>query len=208
MALQFTRTGAGVVARLDDAERAVLRDLFTDVAALLHEDRPPADDPLEDLVGITEGAVLPQDPALARLLPDASRDDGDAAADFRRLTEHGLRQRKQHALTTAAATLDGHDGEQGPRRPGRGRLGARGSLLVLDEEQARAWLTALNDVRLVLAERMGLRTDADAERIAALAAGPAGRSDPADPVSTGAALYDFLTWLQETLVHAVSGPAR
>ena len=70
--------------------------------------------------------------------------------------------------------------------------------LVLDDEQARAWLTALNDVRLVLAERMGLRTDADAERLA-------------DDPSGTAALYDFLTWLQETLVHAVSaasGPAR
>ena len=75
MAHRFTRTRAGITVRLDDAERVVLREAFTDVAALLDPTRgavDPGADPLEALVGITEGAELPDDPALARGLWERS----------------------------------------------------------------------------------------------------------------------------------------
>lgn len=190
MAHRFTRTRHGTItATLDEAERVLLRRLFRDVAGLLDDVRPAheqSSDPLEALVGITEGASLPDDPALARLLPDASRDDDEMAAEFRRLTERGLRERKHDALSTAAATLD---------RPGG---------LVLDDAEAGAWLTAINDVRLVLAERMGLRTEDDAELIAARAA----QLPDDDPAGWLASVYDFLTWLQESLVHALSAGDR
>jgi hypothetical protein len=195
MAQRFTRSRRGITARFDDAEQEVLRDLFTDVAALLDDDAaaPVSSDPLEEMVGITEGATRPQDPALARLLPDASSDDDAVSAEFRRYTERGLRRRKHEALATAAATLE---------RVG-GRAGSKG-VLVVDEEEAGAWLTALTDVRLVLAERMGVRTDADAERLAVLA-----ELSPAQhPGAWMASVYDFLTWLQETLVVALSAPAK
>jgi len=189
MAQRFQRTRRGITARLDDAEREVLHHLFTDVAGMLAATGAPASvDPLEDLMGITEGATRPDDPALARLLPDATRDDEEVAAEFRRLTERGLRERKQSALVVAAASLEG----------------APGRAVVLDEEQSVAWLTALNDVRLVVAERMGVRTEEDAERVAHLAAA----LPDEDPRVWMASVYDFLTWLQETLVHAVSAPPR
>jgi hypothetical protein len=87
---------------------------------------------------------------------------------------------------------------------------------------------ALTDVRLVLAERMGLRTDDDHERLMdqvmdAIDArdevdtvddvGDRPSSDlGGDPASDMVALevmlslYDFLTWLQETLVAALVAP--
>ncbi len=189
MAHRFARSRAGLTARLDDAEREVLHRLMTDVAGMLDQARPVAADPLEELVGITEGAVLPDDPALARLLPDASRDDDEVAAEFRRLTERGLRHRKHDALTTATATLERTTGSTD---------------LVLTEEEAAAWLTALNDVRLVLAERLGVRTDEDAERVALRAV----RLPADDPVAWLSSVYDFLTWLQESLVQALSSAPR
>ena len=60
-------------------------------------------------------------------------------------------------------------------------------------------LTALTDVRLVLGERMGLRTDEDVDVLEAAAA----TLDPDDPLAYALAIYDFLTWLQETLASAM-----
>lgn len=186
MARRFERTRRGVTARFDDGERVLLEELLGEVAELLDDGRPSESDPLEAMVAISEDASRPADPALARLLPDAARDDAEAAAEFRRLTERGLRQRKRDALSTALATLE---------RPGP---------LRLDGAEAQAWLTALNDVRLVIAERLQLRTEADAERLLA----EADEMGPEDPRGWLSAVYDFLTWLQETLVGALAEELR
>ena len=68
-----------------------------------------------------------------------------------------------------------------------------------DEASARALLTALTDVRLVLGERMGLRTDEDLVALEAAAGG----LDPDDPLGYALAVYDFLTWFQEILASAM-----
>ncbi len=251
MATRFSRSRRGITARLDAGEREVLRSLMGDVATMLAPDAassadglpgggdgPPAEqDPLEAMLGITEEASLPEDPALARLLPDASRDDDEVSAEFRRYTEAGLRARKLEALATAVATLvaadeaeaaelaasaeegGGEDAARGPASPALALVGAitrrssagrnpsgapRGGSLVLDDAQATAWLTALNDVRLVVAERMGLRTDEDASRVALIASRPGVVSEEEATVAWLASVYDFLTWLQETLVAAVA----
>ena len=60
-------------------------------------------------------------------------------------------------------------------------------------------LAALTDVRLVLGERMGLRTDEDVDVLEAAAQD----LDPDDPLAYALAVYDFLTWLQETLASAM-----
>jgi hypothetical protein len=58
---------------------------------------------------------------------------------------------------------------------------------------------ALTDVRLLLGERMGMRTEEDAERLhAAMEV-----IDDDDPLGYAMAWYDFLTWLQETLTQAL-----
>jgi hypothetical protein len=191
--------------RLGDGERRVLHDVFTEVRDLLEDPAaPPDEDSLAALVGIGTAVRPPDDPALARLLPDAHRDDPEAAAEFRRYTESGLRTRKRDGLRLALRSLD------------------RGAPVHLDAAEARAWLVALTDVRLVLAERIGLRTDDDhavlEQVVAQLAeagdeAGDGGHgADGDDPADASAgerlamtlALYDFLAWLQETLVEAMS----
>ncbi|HEX9352206.1 MAG TPA: DUF2017 domain-containing protein, partial [Streptosporangiaceae bacterium] len=140
-------------------------------------------DPLDDLArllgqaGETGPATPPDDPVLARLLPDAYQDDAEAAGDFRRFTEQELRNGKAAAARTVLATL--------PEDGGRVRL---------SEEEAQVWLRALNDVRLALGVRLSITEDFEA-RLQDL--------DPADPRSAYMWVYDWLTFLQETLVRAL-----
>jgi hypothetical protein len=198
----FRRRGRTVVVALPADERAVLARLLGDVHQMLDDgadDVTTDRDPLADLVGVdddwlsdvaagTDGDTEPdvatagerfEDPAVARLLPDGSRDDPAATAEFRRLTEHGLRHRKRAALDRARNAL---------HRP---------DPVVLDADEAQALLKGLTDVRLVIAERLGLHTDQDAETVHAVLA-RAGDSD--EPWVVMAALYDALTWWQEALV--------
>jgi hypothetical protein len=141
-------------------------------------EKPP--DPLDDLarlLGQTGPATPPDDPVLARLLPDAYADDTEAAGDFRRFTEQELRNGKAAAARTVLATL--------PEDGGRVRL---------SEEEAQVWLRALNDVRLALGVRLSITEDFDAR---------AADLNPADPRSAYMWIYDWLTFLQETLVRAL-----
>ncbi len=138
------------------------------------------DDPLARAVGIGTATEAPEDPALARLFPDGYTDDPEASADFRRYTEPGLR------IGQAAAA--GH-------RAGDS-LGEEPHRMLLDAEEAQAWLGALNDIRLVLGERLGVTEDLE-ELIAAL-----GEDDPRLALLW---VYDRLTYLQETLVQALWG---
>jgi hypothetical protein len=126
----------------------------------------------------------PRDRALDRIFPTANREDEQLAAEFRRLTEDGLRARKAGNLTTAIAALSDVDDQK----------------VSLDQEQALALLIALTDVRLVLGERLGLREDEDFDLMEEQA-----QSLPDDdPAVYALAVYDFLTWLQETLAHALA----
>lgn len=158
--------------------------------------REPTGDPFDDLVATLEVRPLddpaitsqgPPDPALERLLPTAHRDDPALAAEFRRLTEHGLRERKTANLATAIAAL---------LAPDRGRGGDK---VRLDQAQAQAMVVALTDVRLLLGERLGLRTDDDADALQDRL--EAASED--DPQLYLAAYYDFMTWLQESLTQAL-----
>ncbi len=133
---------------------------------------------LADVLGLTEDAGLPDDPALARLLPDAYTDDCEASSEFRRYTEKDLRAGKVAAAKTVLATL--------PEGGGR---------ISLSQSQAQVWLRALNDIRLALGVRLGVTEDMNEEmdRIR--------RDDPRYGVL---AVYDWLSGTQESLVHALS----
>ena len=72
--------------------------------------------------------------------------------------------------------------------------------LVLDATQGSALLVALTDLRLVLAERLGLRTDDDAARLV----DEMRDADPDDPRTFLVAVYDFLGWFQESLVQTLT----
>ncbi|MFG2001999.1 DUF2017 domain-containing protein [Spirillospora sp. NPDC048911] len=174
------KTRKGVVLRLEPEEAALVRALMEQLLELLG-DPPGADDELAAL-GISGDAKKSDDPVLARLFPDAYRDDGEAAGEFRRYTEMGLRGGKREAADTVLRTLGTAEG------------GAAGIDTVLADDQAQSWLRALNDVRLALGTRLDI-----SEEWYEQAAG----MDPRDPRMAMFAAYDWLTMLQESFVRAV-----
>ena len=196
MTATFARARGGrVKVRLGDADRGVVAGLLEAVAEMLEppspspppkgaaEPQPSEEQALFAQLEADLDVEPPADPAVARLLPDASRDDPEVAQSFRRLTEQDLRERKRGALGLAAAAL---------RRP---------APVVLDDSEAQALLKGLTDVRLVLAQRLGIETDEDAEFLhAALAAGA--RGGPQE-WAKAAELYEVVTYLQEELVHTL-----
>ena len=187
----FSRAGdgPGYVARLDGAGRAVLLDVIDEVLRLLGDPltSPVATDAERWSALTIPGPPLevPQDPAVRRLLPDASP-DADVAAEFRRLTEDDLRATKAAGLRALRAAVDA----------------GRPEVLVVPSEAGRV-AAALTDLRLVLSERLGVRDDDDAEAVYRLAAEEEPPS-PADSVASMrhflAAVYAVLTLLQESLV--------
>jgi uncharacterized protein DUF2017 len=138
----------------------------------------PGADELAEMVGLSDSTELPDDPILARLLPDGYRDDPDSAQDFRRFTESGLRSAKTAAAQTVLSTL--------PPSGGRVRLTAA---------EAENWLRALNDVRLALGVRLGVTDDFD--RLSSQTAA-------SDALFAYVQVYQWLAYLQESLVKALS----
>ncbi len=190
MARAFSRKGPRIVGKFDDQERQIVVGLLSQVRDLLASDHAPSSgDPLRDLLdGLGRPApdaleVSERDPALRRLLPDASRDDEQVAGEFRALAETGIRQAKSAHLRTAI-----------------GVLSTSGSRVDLDLSQAQSLMIAVGDVRLTLGERLGLRTDEDAERLHAGLTGTG--TDDAQALLS--AYYDFLTWVQESLALALT----
>ena len=191
MAKAFKRKGDRFVAHLDDVEREVVVSLLEQTHDFLAPAfREPTGNTFDDLVAtlgvrqpVDPGLGDPPDPALERLLPTAHRDDPAMAAEFRRLTEHGLRERKTANLAVAIAALQAADGDK----------------VKQDHAQAQATVVALTDVRLLLGERLGLRTDQDAEDLQDRL--EAASED--DPELFIAAYYDFMTWFQESLTQAL-----
>lgn len=127
----------------------------------------------------------PADPALARLLPAGVAGDDEAAeraaGQFRALTEDAVRRSKTEDLQRAVAAL-------------------QSSPVVLSEPQAVSFGRALNDVRLVLSTRLGIESEEDAERVHAVD----DWSAATDVESYMALLYNFTTWLLETLMVALT----
>jgi hypothetical protein len=170
-----------ITLRADEVERGILADVVAQLVEFVTPEDDPSTDPLARLVGIDPEAERPDDPALARLFPDAYPDDEEAADEFRRFTERSLRETK---LANAAVVLDSlarADGE---------------SKLVLTDDESRAWLGTLNDLRLTLGSRLGIEEESH-EFFASL---------PEDhPAFAVFHVYDWLTFLQETLVQALTG---
>ena len=116
-------------------------------------------------------AEAPDDSSLERLFPPAY-DDAEDEAEYRRLMGDELLEGRRRALRVLEETLD------------QDRL---------TKEQAEAWLTALNDLRLVLGTRLDVTEDMLLERLR-----------PDDPNAFEISLYAYLSWLQEQLVDALA----
>ena len=122
-----------------------------------------------DLRSLLEDA--PGDPALRRLFPPAYEDEREEAA-YRELMEDELLEGRRRSLRILADTAEADR---------------------LTGEQAQAWLTALNDLRLVLGTRLEVSDGTLLEDLA-----------EDDPRAPELALYAYLSWLQEQLVEALA----
>jgi len=193
--------GGGARAWLAAAEASLLRSLVGQIMALVEPQGPEESaviidpDPRDptgsrDAAKDAEVAALeamvhgpgsespPEDPVLARLLPDGYRDDPDSAGEFRKYTEPALRSAKYQAAQEMLDTL--------PDEGGR---------IQLTAEQALSWLKALNDVRLALGVRLGVTEEFEEQW---------SRLKPDDPQWTAYEVYAWLGAVQESLVQAMS----
>ncbi len=155
-------------------------------------------DPLLHLVGISSADSLPEDPVLRRLLPNAY-DDERAAGEFRRYTEHGLREKKKaHALTIYEALLPQDEEWSGDTPLDKGSIE-----ISFPESDAMAWLGGLNDLRLALAVRLGIGTEKGSPT-------PAEQHKKyelmveSDPMKAVYAVYSWIGWLQQSLLETIS----
>jgi hypothetical protein len=164
----------GLHVSLEEVEVALLQSLARQLQDLVGPRDDPDADPLFALVGIDPVAETPDDPALRRLLPDAFIDDDEAAGQFRRFTERDLRESKARN----AARVDAQLAEQGQE-------------VTIAGDAIPAWLGFLNDTRLTI----GTRLEISEENHDALADLP-----DTDPRSGLFQVYDWLTFLQESIV--------
>jgi len=140
--------------------------------------RPDDLDALEAMLYPPGAAQAPEDPVLARLLPDAYSDDPEAAGEFRKYTEPALRSAKYEVAKQLLDTL--------PEAGGR---------IQLSNDEALAWLKALNDVRLALGVRLGVTEEFEQEWA---------KLKPDDPQWTAYEVYAWLGAVQESLVQALA----
>jgi hypothetical protein len=142
---------------------------------------------LRDLVGqvdelLAGGTPDPgADAVRDRLFPRAYLDPtADAQeADFQSVVHDDLVRSKSEAAAALEAALDA------------GTVGRKGVVtVVLDDEDVERWVSALNDIRLALGTTLGVTEDM-----------PEAAAN--DPRAAGLDLYDWLTWLQGSLVEVL-----
>ena len=195
VAAAFRAVPGGAAAYFEQAQAGVIRSLVSQIAELISADsdlepgdsgavadmsQPGADlaDDLEAQLGLSSHDQPPDDPVLARLLPDGYAGDPDASAEFRRYTEETLRSGKVASAQTVLASLPSGGGE-----------------VRLSEPECQQWLRALNDVRLALSVRLGI-TDENDDLTEQLAED--------DPRSAYIWVYQWLAYLQDSLLEALT----
>jgi Domain of unknown function (DUF2017) len=128
----------------------------------------------DELDAVLDGGAG-DDEVLRRLNPAAYRDDPEAEADYRALTETSLRSERSDRMATCRAEL----------------ASASGDVDLSDPDSARRWIQVLNDLRLALGTRLGITEDDDRE------------IDPSAPDGPAREVYYWLTAVQDSVVHAL-----
>jgi hypothetical protein len=186
------RRSGRVIANFTGFEADLLRSLASQLVELLrNEAAVPRDDtdPFEAMMDFSGPTSEPEDPVLARLFPTAYPGDDESAAEFRRFTEGSLRDGKAAAACTLIDSL-----EEAGLPP---ELTEEGLMIdvELDEPTAETWLRSFTDVRLALATRLGVE-EGDEDFWHAL--------PDEDPRAQAHDIYEWVGYLQETLVDALS----
>ena len=185
------RRSGRIIANFTGFEADLLRSLAGQLVELLRNETaaPVERDPLEAMLDFSGPTTEPEDPVLARLFPTAYRDDEEAAGDFRRFTEGTLRDGKAAAASTI---IDGLEEAGLPPE-----LTEDGLMIdvELDEPTAETWMRSFTDIRLALATRLEVE-EGDEGYWASL--------PEDDPRGQAHDIYDWVGYLQETLVEALS----
>jgi len=181
-----------VIANFSGFEADLLRSLAGQLVELLrNEAAQPRDDqdPFEAMMDFSGPTAEPEDPVLARLFPTAYPGDEEAASEFRRFTEGALRDGKAAAACSIIERLE---------EAGLPSELTEDGLMIdveLDEPDAETWLRSFTDLRLALATRLGIE-EGDEEVWHAL--------PEEDPRAQAHDIYEWVGYLQETLVDALS----
>jgi len=187
------RRSGRLIANFSGFEADLLRSLAAQLVELLrNEAAQPRDDvdPFEAMMDFSGPTAEPEDPVLARLFPTAYPGDDEAASEFRRFTEGALRDGKAAA---ACSIIEGLEEAGLPSEL------AEDGLVIdveLDEADAQSWLRSFTDLRLALATRLGVEEGDEAFW----------HSLPdEDPRAQAHDIYEWVGYLQETLVDALTG---
>jgi Domain of unknown function (DUF2017) len=181
---RFRKRRKTVIVSFAEHEADILANLLRNLVELLYDGMPPrvseSSDPLAELLDNDGPTSPPEDVVLQRLLPDAYKTDDQAAAEFRRFTERGLRAGKAADAKRVLTAL-----EESPSVTGG---------ITLESDDQLAWLRALNDLRLAIGTRLGIEQDDYA----------VWENLPADdPRRLTYDLYDWLGYLQSALLHNI-----
>lgn len=205
ISITFTSQEAHVLVNLTEQ----LLELLADGDGQAHQV-----DPLLHLIGFSSSELPPEDPVLRRLLPNAYDDDQEAG-EFRRYTEHGLREKKKaHALLIYEALLPQDEDWNGDIPLDKGSI-----QVSLAASDVMAWLGGLNDLRIALAVRLGFggekgKPQQGSQSSEDLAAAHDQASNEAlhrkyelmvdsDPMKAVYAVYSWIGWLQQSLLDAL-----
>jgi hypothetical protein len=217
---KFVRDDDGAIRIVFTSQEAhVVLNLTAQLLELLGEGSINADiesDPLFQMMGLGASEQPPEDPVLRRLLPSAYKDE-KAASEFRRYTEHGLRENKRAHAHLVYEALTPTDEDWSADQPLD-----RGSIEVsIPEQDAMAWLGALNDLRLALAVRLGIskefeERDQKTQKVPTDSGGADSHEKAdlhkkyelmtdSDPMKAVYAVYSWLGWLQQSLLEVLMG---
>lgn len=180
----------GLRLRLDFDEAHLLDQLVDQLIELLrsHSGTALDPDPLFASLEVGGSDETPEDPALARLFPDAY-EGSEEASQFRRVTEQGLLNRKlQDAVEVSSAlglgALPSADEDQEPDP----------IEVEINEAALPSWVRTLTSLRLAIAARLGLEEEADHARLFA------------DDETRGTVLvYDWLAAIIDSLLRMAQG---
>jgi len=111
------------------------------------------------------------DPSLERLFPPAYPEEPDLQAEYEQLVGGDLRRQRLGSVEVMERTIEAKR---------------------VSEEELLAWLSALNDMRLILGTKLDMTEEMDAEDI-----------PDDDPLVSSYALYYYLGWLEEQVVDAL-----
>ena len=186
------RKSQHLIATFSGFEADLLRSLAAQLVELLRNEAAiPRDDadPLEAMMDFSGPTTEPEDPVLARLFPTAYQHDEDAAAEFRRFTEGTLRDGKANAAITIIDGLE--DAGLPPELTEEGLV----IDVELDQPTAEVWMRSFTDLRLALATRLEVE-EGDEDYWHSL--------PDDDPRAQAHDIYEWVGYLQETLVRAMS----